>query len=106
MVQVKAVPGTFRAAHTRHRPVEAVAEPVGPQHQARDPKPGGLVSRQRVRHAGTHGAEHAERGEMIRAQAAGDPSRQALEQAPLEIGEHERHVAPAPILQRRPQLRG
>src|SRR5207249_589820 len=62
--------------------------------QAGDPQPGRIVRRERVRGPGARRPECAEHRKVVGAQRARHEHRQALQHAPFDAGEQERHFAP------------
>src|SRR5260221_3523160 len=91
MIEVIAVLGPLRAADARECAVEAVAEPVHAQHQARDPEPGGVVAGQGVGRARARGGEHADGREVIGPDGARHAGGERLQRALLRAREQERH---------------
>src|SRR5882672_3532769 len=93
VIDIVAVLGPLGAAHARERAVEAVADPVHAEHQARDPEPGGVVRRERVRGPGTHRAERAEHRQVVGSEHARHVLGEEPQHPPLDAGQEKRHLA-------------
>src|SRR6266550_4649822 len=93
VIDIVAVLGALGAAHARERAVEAVADPVHTEHQARHPEPGGVVRRERVGGPGTHRAERAEHRQVVGSEHARHALGEEPQHPPLDAGQQKRHLA-------------